>query len=230
MLAILIPSKSSSKWTVQQSLILDTVNSIANTKDLDCKVFIGYDKGDKFYENVECTNVLKSLLDIEFFEMDIAPGHLTKMWNFLASKAITFDYLYMCGDDIIFTTIGWMSESIKKLQEHNNLGMTGPADTNNRRLLTQCMVHKTHIDIFGFLLPEELKNWYCDDWINDIYPKLRIDFMYTCKNSGGPERYKVAHMKNVYLKLVERDRKIIQSQTLNQSQDNKNTSGLSGDT
>jgi len=106
---------------------------------------------------------------------------------------------------------GWIEESIKTLQENGNIGMTGPKNTNgNTRILTQCLVHRKHIDIFGFFFPEEIKNWYCDDWINDIYPRIRIPEMYTCFNSGGEPRYTIEHSRELCQQLVNRDKKILE--------------------
>ena len=40
---------------------------------------------------------------------------------------------------------------------------------NNQRLLTQAMVSRTHIDIFGKLYPDVFRNWYSDDWLSMVY-------------------------------------------------------------
>ena len=56
----------------------------------------------------------------------------------------------------------------RKLEENNNIGLTGPIN-NNSSILTQAFVSRRHMLIFGWFFPEEIKNWYCDDWYNIIY-------------------------------------------------------------
>ena len=47
------------------------------------------------------------------------------------------------------------------------------------------------MDIFGFYFPEEIKNWYCDDWITYVY--LSKNKFWKIKkrilNKGGSPRY-----------------------------------------
>jgi hypothetical protein len=152
-------------------------------------------------------------IPIEFIRVNIPKGHVTKIWNILAKKAYDdgYDYIYMCGDDITFHKKGWLEESMQQLQKHGNMGMTGPRNTNgNTHILTQCLVHRTHMDIFGFFFPEEIKNWYCDDWINGVYPRMRIADIYTCFNSGGEPRYTIEDAKELCKILVKRDKEIFE--------------------
>jgi hypothetical protein len=142
----------------------------------------------------------------------VEKGFLTKMWNVLTEIAYKkkFDYFYMTGDDIVFNEKGWVDESIRVLESTKNIGMTGPVEVmRNPRILTQCFVHKTHYEIFKYLLPEEIKNWYCDDWMNCIYDVIRLDPKYTCHNLCDAERYSVVHCGEILGGLVERDKKKI---------------------
>ena len=70
------------------------------------------------------------------------------------------------------------------------------------------------IDIFNFFYPEEITNWYCDDWINDLYRegmtfKLPLD-KYTCSNLGGSERYSIVHCSDLSTKLSEEHKKVLE--------------------
>ena len=49
------------------------------------------------------------------------------------------------------------------------------------------------MDIFGFYFPEEIKNWYVDNWINEIYEPDYFSPISNnkIKNSGGRVRYVV---------------------------------------
>ena len=94
------------------------------------------------------------------------------------------------GDDITFKTKGWAKDSINELIKHNNIGLSGPIN-NNGRILTQAMVSRTHMDIFGWFFPPEIINWCCDDWYNWVY---QPDHFYPahshyCSNDGGQPRY-----------------------------------------
>lgn len=215
--AVIIPTTSKGRdWKYpRHSYLFKTLGSIKETTSnhFNLKVYVGIDEDDLFYTD-ECIDFFKIFdIPIEFIKVNVPKGHVTKIWNILAQKACGdgYEYIYMCGDDITFQTKGWLDGSIQKLQENNNIGMTGPRNTNgNTRILTQCLVHRKHLDIFGFFFPEEIKNWYCDDWINDVYPRLRIDDKYTCFNSGGEPRYVIEHAKDLCEKLVERDKQILQ--------------------
>jgi hypothetical protein len=124
----------------------------------------------------------------------ITKGHLTVMWNRLFKKAYDdgYDYFFQCGDDISFKTTGWVNSCIEVLARNKDIGLAGPIN-NNSRILTQAMVSRKHMEIFGWFFPEEIINWCCDDWYNWVYqPKhffpLKEHF---CSNDGGNPRYVV---------------------------------------
>ena len=116
------------------------------------------------------------------------------------------------GDDIKILTPGWEKTFIEKLKESNNIGVVGPLDINNKNLLTQSFVHKTHLDIFGKYYPKEIKNWHIDDWITRVYqPNLSNKILNKkVRNSGGPPRYEVKRSENELKKCLKRDTKILQ--------------------
>ena len=73
-------------------------------------------------------------------------------------------------------------------------------DINNTKILTQSFVHKTHYDIFKFYFPPNIKNTYCDTWIENIYKYNFIENLWKkiysfkfydikIKNSGVKPRY-----------------------------------------
>jgi hypothetical protein len=211
---ILIPSTSKGRsWnTVSESLLYKTLDSFRTTicKEHTYTFYIGYDTDDPFYREHEydCAwSPVEPQLDLCFVKLAVEKGWLTRMWNILAKKAYEdgCDYLYQCGDDITFTKKGWVSASIAALQ--SRLGITGPKNTNgNVTILTQAFAHRTHVEHFGWFFPEEIKNWYCDDWINGVYPKNWLDDSFTCVNEGGEERYAITHCKELCDRLIARDR------------------------
>jgi hypothetical protein len=141
--------------------------------------------------------------------MNVAKGHVTEIWNQLYKKAYQedYDYFYQSGDDIEYKTVGWIHACIKELKHNNDIGITGPYN-GHPYLLTQAMVSRKHYEIFHYLFPSEIKNWYCDDWINEIYlPKYRVPLVqYACLNIGGEPRYDIVHSKELCEYLVLRDK------------------------
>lgn len=218
--AVLIPSTSSGRgWRfITQSYLYYTLESLEKTLDPGHQytIYLGYDRDDPFYtRNIVQTGFNSMGIPIVFVPLDVERGHVTKMWNILAKMAYDdgADYFYQCGDDILFDTPGWVEASIQALRERNNVGMTGPRNKGgNTRILTQSFVHRTHLDIFGHYFPEEIRNWFCDDWINDIYEPCRLPPHYTCDNVGGDPRYEVEHSGAITCRsLVERDKRRVYS-------------------
>jgi hypothetical protein len=164
-------------------------------------IYIGYDTEDRIFalesshDEIIRFSLVFTNVSFRFIQFtNIQKGHLTKMWNVLYRVAYDdqCDYFYQCGDDIIFHTDGWVNDSIKELANHNNIGISGPIN-NNPTILTQAMFSRTHMEIFGWMFPEEILNWCCDDWYNHVY---RPNYFYPlsqhyCSNDGGIPRYDI---------------------------------------
>jgi hypothetical protein len=125
----------------------------------------------------------------------IAKGHLTVMWNRLFDKAYSDgnDYFFQCGDDISFETNGWVNACIAELENSRGVGMAGPMN-NNALILTQSFVSRRHMELFGKYFPDEIINWCCDDWINDVYKRIGLYYplqSHVCVNLGGQPRYNI---------------------------------------
>jgi len=204
-IAILIPSTSKGRdsWkTIKDSYLYNyTLKTFLLTydKEHEYTFYIGFDYDDRIYskksEQSQLTrfgNVFPNV-SFDFTEYkNIKKGFLTKMWNILFKKAYDdgFDYFYQTGDDIQFKTKNWVNDSINILKDHDNIGLSGPIN-NNPRILTQAMVSRKHMEIFGFFFPEEIQNWCCDDWYNFVY---KPNYFYplkqhSCINAGGTPRY-----------------------------------------
>ncbi len=214
--ALLIPSTSKSRtWSAPtDSYLFNTLRSFVNTclpsQNIVYTVWVGIDRGDEFYSDANCAALRSAFacVDVHFVTCDVEPGHVTAVWNRLAEEAMAAgcDYMYACGDDITWEKRGWVEASIHVLQSNDNIGMTGPRDIHNHSILTQCFVHKTHFNIFGFYYPLEIRNWYCDDWLNSIYTRTPLEFDMSCSNTGGTERYAIVHCPDLMRHLVERDK------------------------
>jgi len=227
-IAILIPSTSNGRdWKSHKDTYLYSITirsflmSISGSQHR-YTFYIGLDRGDKVLDTEEFKGNLMRLtlvflnVSIKFYYMDnVAKGHLTVMWNrlFAAALADQCDYFYQCGDDIEFKTKGWVEDCIGALEASPHAatmgggGLTGPIN-NNSRILTQSFVSRKHFDLFGYYFPEELKNWFCDDWINETYRGLGAYYplgQHYCANMGGTPRYVIEHMRPQCTALVQRD-------------------------
>jgi hypothetical protein len=234
-IGLLIPSTSNGRnWATYMETYLYsiTLKTFLLTYDNEHSYifYIGIDRNDRILDTEEFKTGVNRLVSIfknveiqYIYMVGITKGHLTVMWNRLFNKALQdgCDYFFQCGDDIEFKTKGWVNECISKLQAHNNIGLTGPFN-NNSRLLTQSFVSRKHFDVFGYYFPEEIINWYCDDWINEVYRGLNSFFPlyhHLCLNIGGQPRYNVNNdphinlhwksgvvkMRNICTTIVNRD-------------------------
>lgn len=165
------------------------------------KLFVGYDDDDAFY--LEHDHSLSSLEDVDVSVLSNCQHHPTRAWNILFKKAIDqgFDYFFQVGDDVSMQTPGWTTSFVHRLQSQGNIGTVGPCEPSNyfgrleaRKPIVNenNFVHKTHYDIFGYFFPEQIKNWYCDDWITFVYGELAT--MVTsilCSNTVKGLRYNI---------------------------------------
>lgn len=220
-IAFLVPSSSKNKtWSTYPDTYLHKhlLNSVFKTKDdnFDYVFYLGFDNTDTVYTSekvlediIEECEQKKFSVHIKIYE-DVNPGHLTKMWNMLFDMAYKdgCDYFIQCGDDIEFLDIGWVAGSVEILKSKNNLGMIGPSDVDYPRILTQTMVSRKHMEIFGYYFPEKIKNWYCDDWINFVYRNTELAHLHKgrCINHGGhhcTQRYQVVSTVDSFENLVQ---------------------------
>lgn len=202
---LILVTSTKTKWKTLEDTYLIThfSNSFNDTKcdKYEYVIYIGYDTDDRIFDNDENINIIKTKINakINFVRFNNIPkGYLTKMWNYLFDLAYNdgCEYFYQCGDDIFFLHKGWTSMSIKMLQKNDNIGITGPININGKKsILTQIFLSRFHKKVFGYFYPEEIKNTYCDDWINFVYQRGRIYKLNdhhiinaSCKGTG--ERYK----------------------------------------
>jgi len=218
-IGLLVPSTTNNRsWENIQETYLYTIflKSFLNTycHEHVYTIYVGIDDDDRIYSNIDERKTIERFIyimknvSIEFVYMKgIKKGWVANMWSHLMMKAYddNCDYFYQCGDDVEFLEKGWVSECIKVLQEHNDIGLTGPLDKGRlkagvhsqpggtRFIQTQAFVSKKHKEIFDFFFPPEIANWYCDDWITHVYyPK----YFYIIKdkyivNKGGQPRYDI---------------------------------------
>ncbi len=190
--------KSAEETYLYQILFNEIEKFTPNECEITC--YVGYDNDDKIWSSVDermkCNATFMNF-KIEWIEFDSSKvkGKPTWIWNGLAEQAIKdgFEYLKLLGDDIrLPRDRGWLGAFVNKLKKNRNIGWVA-GYSNNDQIPTQFLVHKNHIDIFGWAYPPEIPNWTCDDFLYQVYPdKWRIWLKsFPLYNVGGEPRYEV---------------------------------------
>lgn len=213
-ISFLIPVTSRGREFTVDTLPLYSyfLSSFDFDKKYDYKIFLGSDSDDDFYNHKDVIHKIQNLPNVSIQYFNDTSHNPVRVWNYLFKTAYEegFDYFYQLGDDIQIITNKSIDRFIETLQSIDNIGVTGPLDINHPNLLTQSFVHRTHMDIFGFYYPHELTNWYCDNWIQEVYKPgrtIQLPDVYV-RNSGGPCRYTI-NRRTDFMKFVERDRQIL---------------------
>tara|TARA_R110000744_G_scaffold351332_1_gene457150 strand:+ start:38 stop:802 length:765 start_codon:yes stop_codon:yes gene_type:complete len=223
--AVLIPSTTKNRnWKcMRDTYLYHSINSFMDKSSplYKYKFYIGVDKDDKLYSQFDEKKKIYDLccqwnnVCIQFypFKEDIPKGYVTLMWNFLYKKAIEehHDFYWSCGDDMLYCDDGWLEDCITLLKSTHGLGTAGTYNGNGR-IITQFLVTKTHYEIFGRLFHPKIKNWYCDDYMNELYHPhlLHVINDKRCLNVGGEPRYTIEHSAEYfYQNLVKEDKEIL---------------------
>lgn len=206
-----IPTTSNNKdWDKLEDSYLYTIflPSLEILKE-NIEIYIGYDIDDKLYSNIELPNKYKNI-KLNWYKYDIEyKGKPTHIWNSLSEIAFKeCEYVFCCGDDIqLDNNVNWLEVFIKELQKNNNIGYSA-GWSNNNNIPTQFLFHKKHFDIFGFIYPPPIHNWFCDDWVYGVYGRFGNWLKeYKHLNLGGDPRYNPKQDKNLCILLVKRYKK-----------------------
>ena len=168
------------------------------------RLYMGYDRGDRFYDRPARLLALRAA--VAWRSRSLPVGLVVEcctgtthapcaVWNALFRRACDdgADFFYQLGDDVVLETVGWATAFPLVLETMAGVGVTGPLDRNNPRLLTQSFVSRTHMEIFGAYFPGAFRNWWSDDWITEVYQPdhLRPIPSQTVNNAGTGVRYEV---------------------------------------
>ena len=178
-IAFLIPIKTTSLYNSSiYKLLKFFKDQVINNHIFN--FYLGFDNGDKCLNEISLLQEFHSsnfTITIIEYKNNIQKGHLTKMWNILMKKSYNKnDYFYQLGDDIIFHDYNFIDTYIKTLKISNNIGVTGLLQGTKQSILTQSFVSKKHYQIFKYLFPNEILNWYCDNWISKVYSYKNLYF------------------------------------------------------
>ena len=229
-IAFLIPSTTRNRpWKKIEETYLYTIfgESFLNTlsDDIDYSIYINIDIDDPIYskkgEKEKFERFIGEKAKIKWIDDgQVQKGFLTLMWNYLFEKALedNNEYFYQCGDDIWFEDKDWIKECIVQMKKQNDIGICGPINPPNYRILTQTFVSRKHYEIFKCYFPVQIKNWWCDDWINFVYyPQYVTKLKTNAANKGGEPRYVRPNetvnlkYKSICLKLVKKGKNRLNS-------------------
>ena len=208
--AIIVPvtSRKCNYQKVEDTHVLKTlVTAFKRTysRRYHYKIYLGFDRGDKYYDNEKNISEIKEYFNnfiknkycqIDVLGFDDTMNSPAQVWTKLFKQALSdgHDYFFQIGDDIDILTSDWDHIFITSLQNNGNFGVVGPRDLGNNFILTQSFVHKTHYKIFGYYFPPSIKNWFCDDWMHGVYKPFflkKIDSILIRNSTIYTPRYEV---------------------------------------
>ena len=213
-IAFCIPTTSNKRdWTEFNQSYLNRIIGKSIPKTYNIKLFVGYNDDDSLYSKHENRpdNIENILIEWIPFNSEYK-GNPCAIWTALGYEASrqNYEYLMILGDDISMPKDeSWLNIFINKLKENNNIGYSA-GYSNNDEIPTQFLIHKKHLDIFGFVFPPQIHNWYCDTFLYELYGKYG-NWMneYHLLNVGGEPRYTPNNDRNLCSILVKKHRKTL---------------------
>lgn len=143
-------------------------------------VYGGYDNDDKFWQGI--ASKFSGKANVDGFHLKFigcACNSMVCNTNCIANRAYTdgAEYLYRINDDSECKGQDWITTFVDQLESFNppNVGVVGPiCRQGNTKILTHDFTHKSHLEVFNHeYYPSQLSNWFCDDWITNVYGKQR---------------------------------------------------------
>jgi len=184
-------------------------------------IYIGIDSSDAVYLDFIPRLSKSRGVEIRCIILNNCEHKPAHAWNKLFEMAYKdeHDYFYQLGDDIELIT-PWAEQFIRVLREKDNKGVVGGCHEENYQLrvsrgmtptIENAFVHRTHYQLFQTFFNKEIENWYCDDWLTEVYkPDHSIFYLNVkIKNHVIDSRYIIHHMEERVKQLIESDRKII---------------------
>lgn len=188
-IAFLIPSTTRNRnyWNTLEDTYLYKLQKIFT--EYEITYFIGYDKDDRIYSKEEERNKIKA----NWIECNFEKGNVVAVWNHLFEISHSkFDYYWIVGDDIKYPNkpIDIFKPLCLSLDENNGIGISGVYNGNPGLPMTQFLITDKHYDIFKFVFPSKLTNWFCDNWMLELYKDHTFYHRISAPNTGGQPRYK----------------------------------------
>lgn len=212
--ALLVPvcSKDQNYTSFENTCFMKNLYASWNetkSKLYEYKIFLGYDDDDTYYKNHR--QDMEKYTDIQVVELTGCKNAPAFAWNKLFKEAYDagYDYFFQIGDDAIINNSGWTEQFIAKLQDWNNCGVVGPCDPVNhfsrikkgeRVILEVSFVSRVHYELFNTYFHTDIQNWYCDDWISEVYKQNNRFYLFsnlTYTNSIRNNRYIIKQVYNL---------------------------------
>lgn len=152
---------------------LKKLNNISNYTFL-----IGVDDDDEFYNNN--IELLKCTLPENFYfhslhNFDKSYVCIVNQLANIALEKYSAEYIYLFADDLEVYDLDFIeNDFIPYFKKNKDICLGWGIDQNNLQLCTHPFVSKKHVEILGYFYPPEIKNWYCDNWIQNTYNKLNV--------------------------------------------------------
>ncbi len=150
-------------------------------------IFMGYDKGDLYYDNEENLDLIRDAIayflpefKLYFIELDNSmSGKIVHIWNAIVLEAYqlqneeSHQYFFMLNDDVVMQSPFWAHDiivALRTLTAFPNFGVAFFNDFGRGYSPTFPVFHRLHLDIFNGVAfdPNFISN-YADPWISDIY-------------------------------------------------------------
>ena len=206
-----IPSTTKNRDDNNKSLeIITSLSKIRNYKNKP-DIYIGYDIDDPIYIQKEKRDNIYPELNIKWYSQNVDQGNVVKIWNNLTEQAVKdgYEYIMLIGDDIIYPdNEDWINIFCESLNKNNMYGISSGDSGNSYLPMTQFMITYKHYELFNYAFNPQLKNWYCDNYLGELYPNEYINYFEDIKlwNSGGKPRYTPENHKLLYKKLLIQDK------------------------
>eukprot|EP01062_Namystynia_karyoxenos_P011697 TRINITY_DN141_c8_g1_i1.p1 TRINITY_DN141_c8_g1~~TRINITY_DN141_c8_g1_i1.p1 ORF type:complete len:522 (+),score=125.48 TRINITY_DN141_c8_g1_i1:109-1674(+) len=211
-LAIVFPTRSVQGWrsladTSLSTTLLPSLNRTILVRErelLDVRCYITMDVGDTFWGAHIGTLAATSYpwLRIRYKFVPKSPSRPGRIPHNEAARLAYdegADFFVRINDDTEFVSPSWASKGISALARLDPpfVGVVGPLDNINPRILAHDMTHRTHMDIMNLqYYPEVFDNWYLDDWITLVYRPGRMqrlsDWKVRHHNTKHGTRYRPA--------------------------------------
>lgn len=185
-------------------------------------IYIGIDSTDNFYKlhMDEFESFSREKITIKTNILEGCEHKPAFAWNKLFNLAYEdgMDYFYQIGDDIEMKN-PWVDKFIDILSQRRNIGVVGGCHDANyygrlhrkkTPVIENAFVHRMHHQIFETFFNKKIENWYCDDWITEVY---KPDYSTLCVEikvvNKLMARYQVKDIGNKVKKMIDEDKECI---------------------
>ncbi len=210
-IAVIVPTTSRNReWTKWEDTYLASILLPSINTEHEITMYIGYGTEDDFFMNHQNRRNKYKNIKLKWYSFTNFEGNPCAIWTELGKKSVE-DYIFVCGDDIkLDANPKWWDIFIDALQKQNNMGYAA-GWSNNDSIPTQFLIHRNHIQLFDFVYPPQIRNWFCDDWMANVYPNKMRYWNKNIKhlNIGGAPRYEVIMADKLYKMLIKRHRPLI---------------------